>query len=96
MRSKVLCVSNILSTAYVIYLMFYFFGSTSSASGTEAIGYAILGALLMPHIIMILTGTVFGWLGFLLKRAGRRLHLRFYMQLVHCSSLHILCLESRY
>ena len=69
MRSKVLCVSNILSTAYVIYLMFYFFGSTSSASGTEAIGYAIAGALLMQHIIMFLIGTVFGWLGFFIKKS---------------------------
>lgn len=69
MRSKVLCVTNILASAYVIYLIAYFFGSTASASGAEALGGAIATALVLPHIIMFLTGAVFGWLGFFIKKS---------------------------
>lgn len=50
MRSKILCVSNILASIYVIYLIAYFFGDTASASGAEAIGGAIATALVTPHM----------------------------------------------
>lgn len=95
MRSKVLCVTNILASAYAIYLIVYFFGSTVSASGTEAIGGAIATALVMPHMLMFLIGAVFGWLGFFIKKAGLRSLREFYMRLAHCFSLHILCLAFR-
>lgn len=69
MRSKVLCVSNILSTAYVIYLMVYFFSGIADSSGAEAVGRAFAAALVVPHIILFLIGAVFGWLGFILKKS---------------------------
>ncbi len=68
MRSKTLCVANIFSTAYAIYLIAYFFGGTMSASGAEAVGGAIATALVTPHMLMFLIGAVFGWLGFFLKK----------------------------
>ena len=69
MRSKILCVSNILASIYVIYLIAYFFGDTASASGAEAIGGAIATALVTTHMIMFLIGVVFGWLGFFTKKS---------------------------
>lgn len=69
MRSKILCVSNALATAYVIYLIVYFFGGTMNACGTDAVGGAIATALVMPHMIMFLIGAIFGWLGFFIKKS---------------------------
>ncbi len=67
MRSKVLLVSNIAASLYVIYLVTYFGGSLSSASGSEAVGSAIATALVMPHVIMFAIGALFGWIGFFIK-----------------------------
>ncbi len=69
-RSIMLLVATILSTAYAIYLLCYFVGGTAAASGTEeAIGGAIATALVMPHLILFLIGAIFGWVGFLFKKA---------------------------
>lgn len=67
MRSKMLLVSNLLASAYAIYLITYFVGGTASAEGTAAVGGAIATALVMPHMIMFLIGAVFGWIGYLGK-----------------------------
>lgn len=67
-RSKVLLVATALATVYTVYLMSYFFGTTASADGAEALGGAIATALVMPHMIMFLIGAVFGWIGLLAKK----------------------------
>lgn len=69
MRSKCLLVANMIASAYGIYLVSHFFGSTLNASGAEAIGGAIATALVLPHMLMFLLGAIFGWLGFLAKKS---------------------------
>lgn len=69
-RSVVLTIATILATAYVLYLISYFFGETVSADETaEAIGGAIATALVMPHMIMFLIGAIFGWIGVLFGKS---------------------------
>lgn len=69
MRSKVLLIANALATAYAIYLITYFGGSTINSDGAEAVGGAIATALVTPHMIMFLIGAVFGWVGFFTKKS---------------------------
>lgn len=69
MRSKCLLISNILASAYGIYLVYYFFGGTLNASGAEAVGGAIATALVLPHMFMFLLGAIFGWLGYWAKKS---------------------------
>lgn len=69
-RSVVLTIATILATAYVVYLITYFFGATANADETaEAIGGAIATALVMPHMIMFLIGAIFGWIGVFLRKS---------------------------
>ena len=69
-RSKVLTIATVLATAYVIYLISYFFGGTANATETEeVIGGAIATALVTPHMIMFLIGAIFGWLGVFLRKS---------------------------
>ena len=69
MRSKILCVANILATAYAVYLISYFGGGVMQAEGAEAVGGAIATALVTPYMIMFLIGAVFGWVGFVGKKS---------------------------
>lgn len=69
MRSKILFVASTLATLYTIYLITYFGGGTLNADGTEAVAGAIATALVTPHMILFLIGAVFGWIGFLAKKA---------------------------
>lgn len=69
MRSKCLCIANVLSSLYAVYLITYFFGGTMNSSGAEAVGGAIATALVFPHMFMFILGAVFGWLGFLAKKS---------------------------
>lgn len=66
-RSKILFIATALSTIYTVYLFSYFFGTTTSSEGAEAVGSAIATALVMPHAITFLVGAVFGWIGYLAK-----------------------------
>lgn len=69
-RSVILTIATILATAYVVYLISYFFGETANADDTaEAIGGAIATVLVTPHMIMFLLGAIFGWLGVLLRKS---------------------------
>lgn len=61
-RSKLLLVSGILGTLYVIYLIGYF----GNAATTDASG-AIATALVTPHLALTCIAVVFNWLGFALK-----------------------------
>lgn len=67
-RSKVLFVCAILATIYVIYLITYFAGATNSEDAAEAIGGAIATVIVIPHLIVMILGTIFAWLGFILRK----------------------------
>jgi hypothetical protein len=68
-RSKVLFVSSLLISAYVIYLMYYFGSSMFVSDGTEALGGAIATALVTPHMLVLGLGAVFSWIGFFFKKS---------------------------
>lgn len=68
-RSVMLFIATILSTAYAVYLICYFIGGTAASNDAEALGGAIATALVMPHMIVFLIGSVFGWIGTLLKKS---------------------------
>ena len=69
-RSRILFTSSIIATAYIIYLITYFYNGMQSNDSAEAIGGAIATALVTPHILMIGLGTIFGWLGFFLRKTS--------------------------
>lgn len=67
-RSKLLLVSGIIGTLYVIYLFSYFIGINSNASGaSEEVGYALATVLVTPHMVIAGIAVIFNWLGFALK-----------------------------
>ena len=68
-RSKILAIATILATVYTIYLICYFVGGTVSADGTDALAGAIATALIAPHMVLFLIGAIFGWVGFVFKKA---------------------------
>lgn len=69
MRSKILFVASALATLYTLYLISYFSGETLNAEGAEAVGGAIATALVTPHMIMFLIGSIFGWIGYLARKS---------------------------
>lgn len=66
-KSKLLLASGILGTLYLVYLISYFTGITSSADGAEAVGAGIAAALVMPHMVCVGIAVIFNWLGWALK-----------------------------
>ena len=67
-RSKLLLVSGILGSLYVIYLIVYFAGAaTSSGDSTEQLGGALATLLVTPHMVLTGIAVIFNWLGFALK-----------------------------
>lgn len=69
-RSVLLGIALALSLVYLAYSVFYWVGGTAGSSGAEAAGFAIASALVMPHLVCVLVGTVFTCLGFFMaKRA---------------------------
>ena len=66
-KSKLLLVSGILGTLYLLYLVSYFTGATTSTDGAEAVGGAIATALVMPHMLCVGLSVIFTWIGWALK-----------------------------
>ncbi len=67
-RSKLLLVSGVIGTLYLIYLIVYFSGTLSSASGgAETLGAGIATALVAPHMVCVGVAVIFNWLGWALK-----------------------------
>lgn len=66
-RSKILIIATLFATIYSIYLITHFVSNTASSEGAEAVGSAIATAMVTPHMITILIGAIFGWLGVFLK-----------------------------
>lgn len=67
-RSKILFVSSLVSTLYVIYLMYHFGNSMFVSDGAEALGGAIATALVTPHMLLVGLVAVFSWVGFCFKK----------------------------
>jgi hypothetical protein len=67
-RSVILLITAILSTAYFIYLIVYFGGAVGGSTGDVQLGAAIATALVMPHMIVVVLGAIFCWLGYFLRK----------------------------
>lgn len=67
-RSKVLFICALLATIYVIYLIAYFTGATTSSDSAEALGGAIATAIIMPHLVLNALGAIFNWIGVLFQK----------------------------
>ncbi|MDE6150221.1 MAG: hypothetical protein K2F81_09080 [Ruminococcus sp.] len=67
-RSKMLFVTSVLSLAYAIYIISYVVKANSDAAdAAEKVGSALATAMLTPHMVMMILGAIFCWLGFFLK-----------------------------
>ena len=66
-RSKLLLISGILSTAYLIYILNYFIGGIFSSDGIESISAGIASALVTPHMLLVGLGVLFNWIGWAMK-----------------------------
>ncbi len=62
-RSKLLLISGIIGTAYLIYLFSYFTGINADGE----VGSAVATMLVAPHMVLVLLAVIFNWLGFILK-----------------------------
>jgi len=98
-RSKVLLISSVLATLYVIYLINYFGNSIGNLDSGEELSGAIATALVTPHMTMIGIGAIFSWLGFFFKKSWAALvgailycvgALLFIMYIIFCIPLIIL------
>lgn len=68
-RSKILFISSLIVTLYVIYLMVYFGSSMMSSDGASALGGVLATALVTPHMLLVGLGAVFSWVGFCFKKS---------------------------
>ncbi|MGL5647214.1 MAG: hypothetical protein ACRDDY_05135 [Clostridium sp.] len=69
-KSKTAIASGILGVLYSIYLITYFGGAMSSTDGAEMVGGAIASALVMPHMILVILGSIFMLIGAFINKAG--------------------------
>ncbi len=69
-KSKLLLVSWILTTAYVVYLVIYFSGTIASSSGTEQLGATLASVLVFPHALLVFIGLIFNVFAWLLSKRG--------------------------
>ena len=67
-KSKLLLISGIIGTLYLVYLIVYFAGGITSASdGAEVVGAGLATAIVMPHLICVGIAVIFNWLGWAIK-----------------------------
>lgn len=67
-RSKLLLVSGILSTIYLVYLINRFLGGIFRSEDLASIlGSGIASILIMPHILALVIGVIFNWIGWIAK-----------------------------
>ncbi|TQQ84162.1 hypothetical protein EXD82_08105 [Peptacetobacter hominis] len=66
-KSKLLLISGIIGTIYLIYLIFYFSNGVVSTDGVDAIGAGLAAALVMPHMVCVAIAVIFNWLGWALE-----------------------------
>lgn len=66
-RSKLLLISGIIGTVYLVYLISYFSDAISASEGMEALGTGIAAALVTPHMVCVGIAAIFNWLGWAMK-----------------------------
>lgn len=67
-KSKLLLVSGLLGTAYLIYLVCYFVGGMASAGDNiELAAGGLATAIVMPHMVCVALAVAFNWLGWFLN-----------------------------
>lgn len=70
-RQKVLLISAIIATAWLIYGFCTFANAASGATETaEQIGAAIVGVMIIPFLIIGSLGALFNWLGWAMSKRG--------------------------
>lgn len=69
-KSKTAIISGILGALYSIYLIVYFGGAMDSTDGAEMVGGGIASALVMPHMILVILGSIFMLIGAFINKAG--------------------------
>ncbi|WP_297639624.1 hypothetical protein [uncultured Clostridium sp.] len=69
-KSKTAIISGVLGALYSIYLIAYFGGAMDSTNGAEMVGGAIASALVMPHMILVILGSIFMLIGAFINKAG--------------------------
>ncbi len=62
-RSKLLLISAIIGTIYMIYIFSYFIGVNSDGDASGALATMLVA----PHMVFVFIALVFNWLGFALK-----------------------------
>ena len=62
-KSKLLLVSGLLGTMYLLYLVSYFTGLTNSSNVFVSIGGHFATALVMPHMLCVGLSVIFTWVG---------------------------------
>ncbi|MCI9293519.1 MAG: hypothetical protein HFF01_08895 [Erysipelotrichaceae bacterium] len=68
--NKCLLISFILSLLYSIYIITYFTGEIGTTNGAQQAGAAIATALVLPHMICMILGTIFNGLGCFLHKSS--------------------------
>lgn len=66
-KSKLLLVSGILGTLYLIYLITYFMGGMATDDQTQAIAGGLATMLVMPHMLCVGVAVIFTWIGWALR-----------------------------
>lgn len=70
-KPKVLLISAVLATLWLIFGFYSFSTAAGGASGTaEQIGAAIAGAMILPFLLIGSLGALFNWLGWALEKRG--------------------------
>jgi hypothetical protein len=67
-RSKVMFVSAVLGSLYMVYIISYFFGGINSTEGAEQVGTALATAMVMPHMALLVLAVIFNWVGFFMNK----------------------------
>ena len=63
-KSKLVLVSAVFGTAYMIYIINYFLNGIANTEGAEQIGTGLAAALVAPHMFLLILAVLFNWLGF--------------------------------
>ena len=63
-RSLMLLMAVVLATVYLVYIVSYFMKDADTTAGSLA------AMLVLPHIVILLFGVVFGWIGYLVRKTA--------------------------
>ena len=63
-RSKCLLIAGLIGAIYSIYLICYFGGSLTEGSTSDQIGGFIATAMVTPHMVLVVAGSVFLLVGY--------------------------------